>query len=143
MRTERYSIVMDSYAWIEYFAGTAIGEIVRKYMMNSENVYTPSIVLAEIARKYVREGVGWSIVEERIRVIEKLSIIIHINSRIALETARAYIELVNHAKELGYRSKPSLTDAIVYAVAKIMNAMIISGDMHFRDLDNVLWLKTR
>jgi len=134
---------MDSYAWIEYFAGTAIGEIVRKYMMNSENVYTPSIVLAEIARKYVREGVGWSIVEERIRVIEKLSIIIHINSRIALETARAYIELVNHAKELGYRSKPSLTDAIVYAVAKIMNAMIISGDMHFRDLDNVLWLKTR
>jgi len=134
---------MDSYAWIEYFAGTAIGEIVKKYMMNSVDVYTPSIVLAEIARKYVREGVSWSTVEERIRIIEKLSIIIHIDSRIALETARAYIELVNHAKESGYRLKPSLTNAIVYAVAKIMDAMIVSGDEHFRDLDNVLWLKTR
>jgi len=60
-----------------------------------------------------------------------------------LERGLAGISLRNVSKESGCRSKPSLTDAIVYAVAKIMDAMIVSGDEHFRDLDNTLWLKTR
>jgi len=48
-------IVVDSYAWIELFAGSDKGEKVRrKYMEKSEEIYTPDIVLAEMARKYIR-----------------------------------------------------------------------------------------
>jgi len=49
-------IVLDSYAWIEYFLGSDTGRTVREYL-NTEEVVTPSIVLAEIARKYLRDGV--------------------------------------------------------------------------------------
>jgi len=50
-------IVLDSYAWIEYFLGSVSGRIVKEYL-ESEEVCTPSIVLVEVARKYLREGIN-------------------------------------------------------------------------------------
>jgi len=48
-------IVADTYAWIELFIGSE----------------TPDIVLAEIARKYLREGVGKGIIIERLKLMVK------------------------------------------------------------------------
>lgn len=141
MRIESCSIVVDSYAWIELFAGTEVGRVVKEWIERSREAYTPSIVLAEVARKYVREGASWSVVVERIEAIEELTTVIYIDRRVALESAKAYMELVNHAKNLGLRSRPSLADAIVLAVARILRAKILTGDEHFRGLDNVVWLR--
>jgi predicted nucleic acid-binding protein len=47
-------VVYDTYAWIEYFLGTSKGAQVKKLL--DKGGYTPSIVLAEISRKYFREG---------------------------------------------------------------------------------------
>ena len=49
-------IVIDSYAWIEHISGTEKGRKIKELMDNSEPIYTPGIVLAEIARKFLREG---------------------------------------------------------------------------------------
>jgi predicted nucleic acid-binding protein len=49
-------IVADSYAWIEVFLGSAAGDDARRSMLEAEEVFTPDTVLAEIARKYNREG---------------------------------------------------------------------------------------
>ena len=140
MRIGKYDIVVDSYAWIEYFAGTGRGELVRRHLEDAGRVYTPSIVLAEVARKYAREGASWRVVEERIRVVEELSAVVHVDSRIALAAARAYLELVKHAKALGLRDKPSLADAIVYATARVLGAKVVTGDKHFKELKDVIWL---
>jgi len=34
----------------------------------------------------------------------------------------------------------SLFDAIILATARTLNAKIITGDEHFRDLDETLWI---
>ena len=51
-------IVVDTYAWIEIFIGSEKGSKVRDVILNAESVYTPDIVLAEISRKYAREGIA-------------------------------------------------------------------------------------
>jgi len=62
-------IVVDTYAWVELFIGSKKGLIVKENLGSAEEVYTPDIVLAELARKYRREGVEASEVEERLSKI--------------------------------------------------------------------------
>jgi predicted nucleic acid-binding protein len=50
-------VVYDTYAWVECFLGTDKGLEVRA-LLREEGGYTPSIVLAEVSRKYLREGVS-------------------------------------------------------------------------------------
>jgi predicted nucleic acid-binding protein len=61
-------VVYDTYAWVEYFLGTDKGLRVRT-LLKEEGGYTPSIVLAEISRKYLREGVNPETVRKRLLFI--------------------------------------------------------------------------
>ena len=48
---------VDTFAWIEYFAGTPIGERAREIIEDSGNrLLTPAPMLAEIRSKFIREG---------------------------------------------------------------------------------------
>ena len=133
-------LVIDTYAWIEFFIGSKKGEMVKEYLLGENEVYTPSIVLAEIARKYLRENVTEKIVKKRLELIAKISIIIDIDEKLSLETGKAYLELVKHAKNTGLRQKPSLVDAIILATAKKLQAKIITGDKHFKGLKETIWI---
>jgi len=48
--------VVDTYAWIEVFIGSACGEKAKEIIQKSEEAYTPDVVIAEVARKYLKEG---------------------------------------------------------------------------------------
>ena len=96
-------LVIDTYAWIEFFIGSKKGEMVKDYLLGENEVYTPSIVLAEIARKYLRENMTEKIVRKRLELIAKISIIIDMDEEIALETRKAYLELTRHAESIGLR----------------------------------------
>jgi len=48
-------VVYDTYAWIEYFLGSSKGVKVKELL--KKGGYTPSIVLAEISRKYLRRAI--------------------------------------------------------------------------------------
>ncbi len=141
MRVENSRIVVDTYAWIEYFRGTNIGLKVKKYLAEADYVYTPTIVLAEIARKYIREGASIDLVEERLGIIEELSAIVGINAKIALEAGKAYIELLELAKAKQLKKTLGLGDAIVLATARVLGARILTGDRHFKYLEETIWLK--
>jgi len=131
--------VVDSYAWIELFTGSDKGEKVRKYMERSEEIYTPDIVLAEVARKYLRENVSEEIVRNRLAAIEEVSEISSIDGETALEAAKCYAELLEKSRREKLRD-PSLFDAIVLALARRLGARLISGDAHFKGLEEVLWI---
>ncbi len=141
LRIENSRIVVDTYAWIEYFRGTSMGLKVKEYLARADYVYTPTIVLAEIARKYIREGISIDVVEERLGIVKELSAIIGIDSRIALESGKAYIELVNLAKTKQLKKTPGLGDAIILATARVLEARILTGDEHFKYLRETIWLK--
>lgn len=91
--------MIDSYAWIEHFIGSEEGRRVKEIMENADEVYTPDTVLAEIARKYIREGAEDKKVAARLEEIIGMSNITRVDGKLALEAARCYLELAAKARK--------------------------------------------
>jgi len=79
-------VVYDTYAWIEYLRGTEKGKKVRALLKYGR--YTPSIVLAEIVRKYLRKGILINEVGKRLIFIETKTKVVYIDSDLALNLER-------------------------------------------------------
>ncbi|MEM2953596.1 MAG: PIN domain-containing protein [Candidatus Bathyarchaeia archaeon] len=133
------AVVVDSYAWVEIFIGSGKGEKAKEAIQKAEEAYTPDIVLAEIARKYMREGAKENAIQQRLRTIEETTEITPIDTETAIETTKCYIQLIEKAKKENLKT-PSLFDAIILATAKTLNAKLITGDQHFKDLSQTLWI---
>jgi predicted nucleic acid-binding protein len=132
-------IVIDSYAWIELFIGSAKGRKVKEILENADEVYTPGTVLAEIARKYIREGVEEKIVNIRLEQIIGASNITCLDTKLALESAKCYLQLADNARKTKLNA-PSLFDAIVLATGRSLKSKIMTGDEHFRFLPETVWI---
>jgi len=130
-------VVYDTYAWIEYFRGSRKGERVRALLRRGG--FTPSIVLAEIARKYMREGYAVDEVRKRLLFIETRTRIVPIDTELSLRAAKTYLELYEYAKKNRLRT-PSLADAVVYAAALTLGEELVTGDRLFKDLPNVIYI---
>ncbi|MEM2676257.1 MAG: PIN domain-containing protein [Candidatus Bathyarchaeia archaeon] len=133
------AVVVDSYAWIEIFIGSSQGEKALEAIQEAEEAYTPDIVLAEIARKYMREGAKETLIQQRLKTIEETTEITPINTQTAIESAKCYMQLTEKAKKEGLTA-PSLFDAIILATAKTLNAKLITGDQHFKGLNQTIWI---
>ena len=132
-------IVIDSYAWIELFLGSAKGRKVKEIIESADEVYTPDIVLAEIARKYVREGVEDKIVNARLEQITAASSVTYLDTKIALESAKCYLELQEKARQSNLNT-PRLFDAIILATGRVLKSKILTGDEHFKSLPETVWI---
>lgn len=132
--------MIDSYAWIEHFLGSEKGRKVDSTLENADAVYTPDTVLAEIARKYTREGIDQETIDDRLSLIIDSSNIVCVDAKIAAKAAQCYSEMQTNARKLKLNS-PSLFDAIVLAVGRSMNSRILTGDQHFKDLPETIWLR--
>jgi len=117
------TVTFDSSAWIEYFAGTSKGKIVKKYIDENANIFTPSICLMEIKNKYKREGYKF---QEQIEFICNISSIIDISKEIALNGA-----------DIKNQYNLYTIDAIIYASSQIKKSILLTSDHHFKDLKNV------
>jgi predicted nucleic acid-binding protein len=134
-------IVADAYAWVELFAGTPKGEFAKKTMEEADAVITPGTVLAEVARKYLREGVGEETTRKRLSTILEASEPACVDDEVAIGAGKAYLRLEKQAREAGLR-KPSLFDAVVLAVAMKNDGKVLTGDAHFEGLPNTVWMGT-
>ena len=132
-------IVVDTYAWIEVFLGSEKGRKVKEVLKGAERVLTPGTVLAEVARKYVRDGATTRTVRKRLATILEASEPLDLDLDLALEAAKATTQLERSAKASGLR-KPSLFDGIVLASARRNDAKVITGDEHFKNLDETVWI---
>jgi len=131
-------VVFDTYAWIEYFIGSEKGRKVREFLIK-EDGKTPSIVLAEIARKYLREGFEKGEIRKRLEFIAARTEIINIDVRISMKAAELYLRLLDHAKKGGLRT-PSLADALIYAMALLSGERLLTGDKLFKGLTKVEYI---
>ncbi len=104
--------------------------MVKERLGSTEEVCTPDTVLAELSKKYVREGVELGAVKERLSKISEISRIIPIDKNIAIKAAEVDRELRDKAKRAGLR-EPSLVDVTIPATARALNASLITGDQHF------------
>ena len=115
--------VLDSFAWIEYFRGSSKARAIREHVEGNVPIYTPSVCLTEIKAKYLNEGRDPS---ERISFIMERSLIIDIDSKVALAAADV-------KKRYGLHT----VDALVYASAQSKGVTLVTGDNHFRKLSGV------
>jgi len=134
-------LVFDSYAWIEYFLGSKLGEKVLELIERAELIYTPTVVLLEIANKYFREGFSREDVEERINAIMRQSLVVPVESDVLLLIGEAQRTLNDNTRKQRLRSKPSMVDYYVYALAIKIGAKIVTGDKHFKGLSGVIFLE--
>lgn len=116
-------MTFDSSAWIEYFAGTAKGKIVKKYIDENVNILTPSICLMEIKDKYIREGHKF---QEQIDFICNISLIVDITKEISLKAADIQNQFNLYS-----------IDAIIYALSQIKKSSLLTCEKDFMDLKNV------
>jgi len=130
-------IVMDSYAWIELFLGSEKGKKVVEIVSSADEVITPDLVLAEIGRKYIREGANEKEVKNRLKFVEENSIVACLDADISMEGGKAYLELLEKSKK-ERKNKPALTDSILLALARKYSAKIVSGDKIFEGMKEVI-----
>ena len=122
MQEETY--LVDSFAWIEYFSGSAAGARAKSFIEGSRGI-TPTIVIAELSEKYQRERLAFD---------EDLDFIISRTRVVPLDTAIAEkAGVLNHERKRKVR-RWGLADSIVLATAREHKARIVTGDEHFRDL---------
>jgi predicted nucleic acid-binding protein len=126
--------VMDSYAWIEYFMGTKSGQKVKSIIENSEEKLTPTICLTEVYAKTLKVECRELAQKQKVFIKEK-SALVPLDESIALESAN--IQVRNKKEIDGW----GLVDSVVYATAIIKKAEVVTGDEHFRKLDNVVFIK--
>ncbi len=124
-------VVVDSFAWFEYFLGTPAGEIVRSHIEGGKTL-TPTIVVAELSEKYGRLGIDFM---ERLKFMKLRSQLIPLDENIAELAGRL---------SLGRRKTVrhwSMADSIILTTARLGNHKIITGDEHFRDLAEAMMIK--
>jgi len=130
---------VDAYAWVEFFLGSGKGSKVKELIETADDAYTPDTVLAELARKYLRERSPEKQVRERLTAIHGASQVLKISSELAVLGSKAYLELSERAKKRRLQS-PSLFDGLVLGAARLHDAKVVTGDPHFEDLPETIWI---
>ncbi len=124
-------MLLDSFAWFEYFMGTGRGEKVKRLVDDNIQLYTSPIVIAEVYSKSLRtDGKA----EERKDFIMKRCAMVALNENIAVEAAK--IHSGNKIKSPYF----GLADAFILASARNKKIKVVTGDPHFKDFDDAVML---
>jgi predicted nucleic acid-binding protein len=115
--------VVDTYAWIDYFRGVSSEKL--KTIIDTGGNITPTIVLAELKRKYVAEGL--------VNFTGDLDYIKRKSDIIELDENTAIL-----AGEIRGAGPPQigmgLVDCILLAFARTRGSKVLTGDKHFLGL---------
>ena len=123
--------LLDTYAWIEYFLGTKKGAIVKKLISNNSSLITLDSSISEIYLWCLREEKDFNKVLSIIKTYSRIEPIILIHW---IEAAKIREQKRKTMKDFG------LIDALILAKQQELNAKIITGDPHFRNLKDVEFL---
>jgi predicted nucleic acid-binding protein len=126
--------LIDSYAWIEYFMGSEAGEKVKPIIEGLEEKLTPTICLAEVYAKTLKAE-SMELAENQRTFIKERSALTPLDEATAIKSAEIDITMKKKIKGWG------LADSIVYATGLIKGAEIVTGDAHFKNLKNVIFIK--
>ncbi|MGB9687140.1 MAG: type II toxin-antitoxin system VapC family toxin [Rectinema subterraneum] len=116
--------IVDSSCWLEYFAGTTVGDEVAPIIEDTENLLVSSITIFEVFKKLLQE-----LDEDK-----ALFAIAHMKQGnvMDLDTDGA-IFAAKTAKEY----KLPMADSIIYAATQKYDAQLWTQDKHFQNLPSV------
>ena len=121
--------VVDSSAWLEYFADGPNAKHFAKVIEDPEQLLVPSISLLEVFTRISQQRDESSALQYV--AVMRQSTIVELDAALALRAAA-----------LGLRHKLPLADSIIYATAQAVGAMVWTQDADFEGLDGVkFWRK--
>lgn len=133
-----YEFVIDTYAWIEYFRGSAEGEIAREHI-DGHDIATPSIVVLELRKNLLRKikesKETTKGAEKRMDFVRSNSTIIDLDYHTSMKSAELDLKMKKKVKGWG------IADSIVLAITRDLNAKVVTGDEHFRGLEEAVMVK--
>lgn len=116
--------VVDSSAWLSYFAGDKNSEIFAIAIENIDELLVPSITITEIFKSILRQR-GEEAALAAIAHIEQANVI-SLDSGLAIDAAT-----------FGVMHKLPLADSIIFATANKYKATLWTQDIDFKGLPNV------
>ena len=123
-------MLLDTYAWIEIFLDTEKGKKATQLTKN-KRIYTSVVTLSEIISWCLRNNQN---AQKFLSLIKENSIIIYINDDVAEIAGTLNFEIKKKEKTFG------MIDSLIYATAQIYSLKLLTGDKHFRNLDDVIML---
>ncbi|MGD6853230.1 MAG: PIN domain-containing protein [Candidatus Bathyarchaeia archaeon] len=130
--------VIDTYAWIEYFKASKMGNYAQEYI-ESEHAVTPTIVVSEVSRRLQKDiELGNETPEgrlQRLEFIRSTSRIVELDFETAVEAGELSEALRKQAEGWG------LVDSIILCIARNLDGKVVTGDEHFRKVDDVVFIK--
>jgi len=124
--------VVDSWAWIEYLIGSDYGAKLNEILDDAAEVYTCAITLAEVVSKVAREGKDVEVAQD---MLSSNSQIISIDEELSKSAGQLHAKMRQTQKDFG------LADAFVIALANRLKAKIVTGDPHFKGVNDTVLIK--
>ncbi|MFH1050190.1 MAG: type II toxin-antitoxin system VapC family toxin [bacterium] len=122
-------ILIDSSMWIEFFAGSDLGKIIRDNPEFKKNEFlVPTIVVFEVHKKLLYEY-NEGLANEYTLYLQN-GTIIDFNYNLAIIASQ-------YSKE----TKLPMADSIIYITAMMYNSILYTTDKHFKDLKNVKYFE--
>ena len=118
--------LVDSSAWLAYFAGESTAGFFAGAIEGEEALLVPSVCLHEVFKVVLRER-GEDAAFAAAAAMERGEVI-DLNSELAMEAAA-----------LGLEENLAFADSVIYAVAKKREATLWTQDVHFRGKTGVLF----
>lgn len=129
--------MIDTYAWVEYLIGSRIGTKAKDYIETGQAL-TPSIVLVELRKWYLREIEEGRRSEREMQLhfqfIESVTEVVLLDTSLALKAGETDFLMKKRV-----RNWP-IADSVIYATARSRAAQVVTGDPHFRGLEEVIFL---
>jgi len=116
--------VVDSSAWLSYFAGDKNARLFAKPIEALEMLLVPSITITEVFKSVLRQRNEESALEV-VAHMEQGTVIV-LNGELAVNAAVYGVEF-----------KLPLADSIIYATAQKYDAVLWTQDVDFKGLENV------
>lgn len=124
--------IIDTYAWIEYFIGSSKGEVLRKLLLHDGNKFlTVECCLGEIKGWALRNNDDF---DRHFRIIRANSDMLPIMEHDWILAGQERFDQRKTQKDFG------LIDAAILVKQKELDCKLISGDKHFKNLKNIIFL---
>jgi predicted nucleic acid-binding protein len=126
-----YEFVIDSYAWLEYFRGSASGRVAKGYIEGGAAA-TSAVTLAELREKYLKEK--WESFEVDSDFLTTRTYLVPVEKTLALLAGE-----INHSRKKVVKDW-GMADSLILATARNASAKVITGDRHFEGLAETIMI---
>jgi predicted nucleic acid-binding protein len=122
--------VVDSSAWLEYFANGPNASFFAKPIENAEKLIIPSLSLFEVFKRVLQQRDETDALQA-VAIMQQGSVV-DLDSSIALNAARLSLE-----------TKLPLADSVILATARQYDATLWTQDADFKGLDKVQYRRRK